>query len=133
VVYKYTTTQISSLYHSAISNTQIIEKMRKTSAKDDVSWGKLSSELKTNAVKTVVRLFVMRAARNEVVTRAQISASLGAVNPALKKATNSAVAEAAVKLRECFGYLLLPGDHFLVRGDTERTRKDDYYLINELE
>ena len=75
----------------------------------------------------------MRAARKETLLRSHVIAAVGAIDPAYKKLAGCAIKEAATALLETCGFILVAGDHFLVRGGAEKSRKEEYFLINELE
>lgn len=98
-----------------------------------MSWNHLSSTIRASIVKTVVRLCLMRASRKETLLKSHVIAAVGAMDLAYKKLAGCAIKEAAVALLETFGYILIAGDHFLVNGGAEKSRKDEFFLINELE
>ena len=98
-----------------------------------MSWNHLSSTIRASIVKTVVRLCLMRAARKETLLKSHVIAAVGTVDQAYRKLAGCAIKEAAVALLETFGFILIAGDHFLISGGAEKSRKEEYFLINELE
>ena len=116
-----------------MSRDQLESVEHRTNNKDTMAWNHLSSTVRASIVKTVVRLCIMRAARNDTLLKSHLIAAVGEMNQTYRKLTGCAIKEAAVVLQETFGYLLITGDHFLISGGMEKARKEEYFLINELE
>lgn len=78
-------------------------------------------------IDTLSRLFLLKGSKKEPILRSHLSA---AIDPAHKKLLNPALLEASNQLRDVFGILLLPGNHFLLEG---KGRKEEFMLISERE
>lgn len=110
-------------YTNAISTERLLEKKLRVVPKDEMNWNRLNNDIRLYYTRVLVRLFLMR----RVVSREDVRSALGADG---KQHANSAVVEASRVLRDTFGYLLLPGDHFLLDGQGKAA---DYVRVNELE
>ena len=91
-------------------------------------WTNLSMDAQALCIKTIVRMLVMKGARNEPVNRAQISDSLGMIDPNYKKHVDVVLSESQKVLVEVFGYSLASGDE--VRETVGK--KEILYVSNAL-
>ena len=99
-----------------------------TTGAQQAKWQNLSSDAQSLCVKAIVRLLVMKGARNELVTRVQIGDSLGKIDPNYKKHVDIVLVECQKALGEVFGYSLTSGDE--VRGADGK--KEVLYVSNAL-
>ena len=100
----------------------------KPSIKESDSYYKMSEDQRNKCCRLVVRLLLMKAARNESVTRAVVADVLASFDPIYKKHVSVVISEAKVILSATFGYNLLCGSQISLNG-----RRDEFYLVNELD
>lgn len=73
-------------------------------------WTNMPMDAQALCVKAIVRMLVMKGARNEIVSRAQIIDSLAVIDPNYKKHVDVVLSESQKVLVEVFGYTLTSGD-----------------------
>jgi hypothetical protein len=97
--------------------------------KETEKWDKLNQDAKMLCIKAVLRLFLIKAGRGQVVTRANINEVLTKINDGDKAYTQhltAIVMAVATSLREVFGLGLTNGK-YLLEAD-----KGDFFLVNRI-
>ena len=100
----------------------------KPSIKETDNYYKMSVDQRNICCRLVVRVLLMKAARNEPLTRAVVADVLGSFDPVYKKHVSVLLSEARKILALTFGYNLLCGTQLSLDG-----KKDEYYLVNQLD
>ncbi len=100
----------------------------KPSVKETDSFYKMSPDQRNKCNRLVVRVLLMKAARNEPLTRAIVADVLGSFDPTYKKHVSVLLLQAKEELKSKFGYNLLCGTQVTLNG-----KKDEFYLVNDLD
>ncbi len=111
-------------------------KLPPVSAKDESNWNKLSEEAKAQALKTSVRLCLMKAARKESLPRTVLLKELKELGKGedYSKCMQSILRETQKALSERFGmcFCLLPPDNGLSGTGASTAASAAYMMFNEL-
>lgn len=100
----------------------------KPSIKETDNFYKMSLDQRNKCNRLVLRVLLMKAARNEPLTRAIVADVLGSFDPIYKKHLNVVLSQAKEELKSTFGYSLLCGTQVALNG-----KKDEFYLVNDLD
>lgn len=98
--------------------------------KDVHKFEALTPAVQAQCVKAVCRLFVMKAARKEPISRETIRAVLNEIDADYKKHVAAVLKRVQYQLLKSLGYVVVAGDSIL--GMKKNGKSDDYYVTNNL-
>jgi len=118
-------------YHDSTTDDNLW-RFAEPSEREHVAWNKLARDAQNQCVKKIVRLFIMRASKQESVNRPRVSDVLKEVDPNYRKHINVVLHIVQIILYDTFGYILTEAENLIGNSESSGSSTLEYYLSNGL-
>jgi len=100
--------------------------------RETIRWGAVDADAKKRCIQAIVRLLIIRGAKNEQITRSRLLDEISLIDPLLKSHINAILMEAQSILYKNFGQRFCTGADLNTTNTISETAKEKIYVYNAM-